>query len=1237
MVSLGVMSLCHTSAQNPEEPPWKRVLKGDAAKRVAELDQQVRNLYESGRYSEGIKPAREAFEIRSRELGPTHWHTVNTKNSLDLFVAIAALPKSAQDELTSARKLEKGELLKLWEKGQYGEALAVAERLVAIRQRYLPNDCSLVATTLNQNAILCNELAQYSKAEKLLRQVLSIGKKVYGDGHPDFAATLGNLAISLDGLDRFQEAHEAKDKALEIYLSANGEESDSVALAYSNLGGSFEREGYFGKAETHYRKAIGIFERLGADKYAKNIATARDNLAGALNHQAKYAEAEHEFQEVLKLETKLYGEDHPNMAFVYNNLGVCLADQHKYAAAEPLYRKALEIRTRVYGEDHILTLQTYSNLALVLNHRGNLAWAERLLRRALYLTSAQSGKESLSAATWYNSLAHNLKAQGRHAESKEALEQGLAILRRFVEEDHPSYAAPAIDLAVTLSDEDKYEEAEPLFDSAVKALQKHLGEKHPFAMQAHSNHGGNLYYLGKFALAEAIHVEVLADFQRIFGENHPQTSSAFRNLIIDLWAEGRYAKAREYAAAAAKSYEGARRQSAFTGLERSGFAGEWSPLPLLAILAARDGDSLPAWQFLENGLARGLLDDLSARPWTDEERQRELKLLRESEQLDSQISGLLGDTLVSDEGRRKAAALVRLRDKGQLELAELRQALTRKYGVPAGEVFELSRIQARIPPDAALVAWVDFAGPAKAHNPNGEHWLCVVRRNGAPNWVRLPGTGPNETWTADDEKITSRMRKACSNRPTEENDEREIARQLFTQRLAPAEKLFAATAELPAVRHLVVLPSPRMQRISTEVLAEAAAPGRFTVSYAPSGTMFAWLQEKRAAAERAARDATAPSILAVGDPVFAPVGLAAEPRPLPDHGIAVVTVAPNSSAAEGGLKPGDVLLQYDDKKLRSTADLQAAIEKLGTQGNEKGTIAIQVWRAGALLEQKVRPGPLGATPSERPAAEVVRAQRELDALMRHTSTAGLRRLSGAEREMQAVTGVFRTATVLKGSEASEQNLRKLAAEGVLGQFRYLHFATHGMLDTRSPMHSALILSQDRLPDSLTQLQAGRPTYDGRLTAEQILHGWRLDADLVTLSACETGLGKFSEGEGYLGFSQALFVSGARSLMLSLWQVDDASTELLMTRFYENLLARRPGLQKPMTKAEALAEAKAWLRGLKAEEVQQVAGGLVRGLDTETARGKRVAQPANQPGPAARPYPYAHPYYWAGFILLGDPN
>ena len=65
--------------------------------------------------------------------------------------------------------------------------------------------------------------------------------------------------------------------------------------------------------------------------------------------------------------------------------------------------------------------------------------------------------------------------------------------------------------------------------------------------------------------------------------------------------------------------------------------------------------------------------------------------------------------------------------------------------------------------------------------------------------------------------------------------------------------------------------------------------------------------------------------------------------------------------------------------------------------------------------------------------------------------------------------------------------------------------------------------------------------------------WRLNAELVTPSACQSGLGRQSGGEGYLGFSQALFLAGAKSIVLSLWNVDDATTALFMRRFYQNLL------------------------------------------------------------------------------------
>ena len=132
---------------------------------------------------------------------------------------------------------------------------------------------------------------------------------------------------------------------------------------------------------------------------------------------------------------------------------------------------------------------------------------------------------------------------------------------------------------------------------------------------------------------------------------------------------------------------------------------------------------------------------------------------------------------------------------------------------------------------------------------------------------------------------------------------------------------------------------------------------------------------------------------------------------------------------------------------------------------------------------------------------------------------------------------------------------------------------------------------------------------------------------MVLSACESGLGRAAGGEGYLGFAQPLFAKGARSLVLSLWKADDQATALLMERFYQNLLGRREGLPKPMAKAEALAEAKEWLRGLRAEQIDDEVERLTRG-----SMEKR--KPVGTPASIRR---YEHPFFWASFILIGDPD
>ncbi len=184
----------------------------------------------------------------------------------------------------------------------------------------------------------------------------------------------------------------------------------------------------------------------------------------------------------------------------------------------------------------------------------------------------------------------------------------------------------------------------------------------------------------------------------------------------------------------------------------------------------------------------------------------------------------------------------------------------------------------------------------------------------------------------------------------------------------------------------------------------------------------------------------------------------------------------------------------------------------------------------------------------------------------------------------------------------------------------------------------VILTQTSLPDPLEQVMNHKPVFDGRLTVREIQRNWDLKAELVTLSACETALGRHAGGEGFVGFTQALLMSGTRSVCLSLWKVDDTATALLMQRFYANLLGRAP-VSQPLPKSEALAEAKGWLRGLTRDEVAKLAARLSGGeARSKGAEKRKEAGPGlNVTAGPGDDHPYAHPYYWAAFVLVGDPD
>lgn len=182
----------------------------------------------------------------------------------------------------------------------------------------------------------------------------------------------------------------------------------------------------------------------------------------------------------------------------------------------------------------------------------------------------------------------------------------------------------------------------------------------------------------------------------------------------------------------------------------------------------------------------------------------------------------------------------------------------------------------------------------------------------------------------------------------------------------------------------------------------------------------------------------------------------------------------------------------------------------------------------------------------------------------------------AEREVETIARFFRHARVLTGKAATETAFKREAHDA-----RIIHLAAHNAVDTETVWQSRIILS----PDEKTGMTAD----DGFLYTYEIFN-LDLNADLVVLSGCETGLGKLKRGEGLMGMSRAFLYAGAPSLMASLWPiVDGYSTEQLMKGFYANIA-------KGMDKRDALQNA----------QVE-----LIRG------RG------------------YAHPFFWAPFILVGD--
>jgi len=176
----------------------------------------------------------------------------------------------------------------------------------------------------------------------------------------------------------------------------------------------------------------------------------------------------------------------------------------------------------------------------------------------------------------------------------------------------------------------------------------------------------------------------------------------------------------------------------------------------------------------------------------------------------------------------------------------------------------------------------------------------------------------------------------------------------------------------------------------------------------------------------------------------------------------------------------------------------------------------------------------------------------------------IRRLPFTRQEAEQILAVVPSSSNLKALDFRANRI--LATSNELSQYRFVHFATHGYVDSSRPDLSAIVLS---LVD-----EQGK-TQDGFLRSHEIFN-LKLPAELVVLSACETGLGKDVKGEGLVGLTRGFMYAGARRLIVSLWNVNDKATATLMTRLYSDMLKSKKTPAASLRAAQvAMLRTKEW--------------------------------------------------------------
>jgi CHAT domain-containing protein len=651
------------------------------------------------------------------------------------------------------------------------------------------------AERLNQQFLQLYNQGKYEEAIPFAQSALAIREKVLGKDHPDVAQSLSNLAVLYGKQGKYTQAISLAQRSLAILEKTFGKDHPDVATGLNNLAGLYSDQGKYAEAEMFYQRALAIFEK-DPGKNHLYVARSLNNLAWLYRNQGRYAQAELLAQRSLAILEKELRKDHLYVSQSLNNLAAVYGNQGKYTQAELLYKRALAIREKMLRKDHPDVAISLDNLASLYYSQGKYAQAKPLFQRALAIFEKELGKDHPDVATSLNNLVALYRHQGEYAQAIPLSQRALAIFEKEPGRNNPNVANSLNSLASLYNDQGKYAQAEPLYQSSLAIWEKELGKDHPNVATS-LNNLANLYNdQRKYVQAVKFH-----DRDSVIREKELN-----KTLLI-----------------------GSER-------DKKDYVDNILTSPSFSINLAIKSNRTDADRLALTNVLRRQGRILDATATTIQGIRTQLKNRPDLEKLFDDLKAVFQEqsALTTNKLNEKNPPAYRARYQ---ELEQRRQELESKLSNESA-VFrqaiapiELTKVQALVPPDAALVHIIRY----QPYNPQGgaknrfaapHYAAAILRSTGNPHWVDLGAAAPIEQ---NIQKFRTELQDGSN---TNKQQRQQAARALHTQLIQPLRQ------HLGDAKHLLLSPDAALNLIPFEALQDPDNKyliERYAFSYLTSG------------------------------------------------------------------------------------------------------------------------------------------------------------------------------------------------------------------------------------------------------------------------------------------------------------------------------------------------------------------------------------------------------------------